>query len=105
MDKEHCKFKDKVSEEIYDALESMYQVIEGKDISVKLKKKLKINVPKDEDIRLKVSIYYLRWCEFINNIIENDNINCKNIEYYLQSNSLIEMKHLGLGYYFDVKYL
>lgn len=104
MDKKHCKFKDKVSEKIYAALESMYQVIEGKDIPEELKKKLKINVPKDEDIRLKVSIYYLRWCKFINNVIENDNINCDNIEYYLQSNSLVEMKHLGLGYYFDVKY-
>lgn len=105
MDNKHCNFRGKVSEEIYANLESMYQVIEGQDITEELKNNLKIDkLTIDEDIRLKVSIYYLRWCEFINNVIENDAINKDNIAYYLQCNSLVEMKHLGLGYYFDVKY-
>ena len=115
MDNKHEVFKGKIETEIYEILEMMYVVSEvskknGTDMSKlsKLTDILRLQNLQSADKRLKISIYYLRWCEIIRYWLDNqeNNIDDKKviIDYYINSNSLQEMYHLGLGYYFNVKY-
>lgn len=119
FENKHGNFENKISEDVYDTLEKMYSLIVEKDknafinkVNENLDLLKKISLEKDlhpADIKLKVSIIYLRWCIIIKNLIEeyeDDNANGKKkiIDYYIGSKNMKEMNTFGLVYYYDVKY-
>lgn len=132
MNNKHKKFKEEVKSEIYALLEAMHEVIiknntDTSELIEKIKKvvindnppytselfKLK-NILESENIqeadkRMKISIYYARLCNIIQYSLKycdqyGENEKKQIIEYYINNNCLQEINHLGLGYYFNVKY-
>ena len=108
----HEQFRDRIKPEIYNTLEMMYAVNQSSSNDIACNKELTklINIQNIQTIdkKMKISIYYLRWCKTISYVLEYyENKSEKSeilTDYYINSNILKEMNYLGLGYYFDVKY-
>ena len=110
FENKHKDFKGKISNEIYTTLEFLYNLINEEYESESLQDNMELlkKIPVKEnmslaDRKMKMSIYYIRWCSIIENLINKEE-NEKVIEYFIKSNCLQEMNSLGLGYYYDVKY-
>lgn len=115
MDNKHEEFKNKISCETYEMLETMYRVInvENKNnIDMNTLSKLNEILPKKDlqvwDRTMKISISYIRHCNIIQSLLEEypngTEDEKKIIDYYINSNELREMKKLGVGHYYNVKY-
>lgn len=112
--KKHDKFKYKIYEDNYELLDEMYNMLITGDLNYEAVEKMKINlkgINSDKQkylIKYRISIYYVRICSLIENILkeyENNVEEAKNaVNYYVFNNGMKEMNYFGLGWYYDVKF-
>lgn len=109
----HMEFENRISDELFNDLNNISKFCNGDDqISLEcLISDLNIisrNEISSKDKKMKLSIYYIRYCSLIENLLmeyEDDvELGKKVITYYIKSNSMMEMNSIGLGWYYDVKY-
>lgn len=112
--KKHDKFKYKIYEDNYELLDEMYNMLITGDLNHETLEKMKINLKginsdkKKHLIKYRLSIYYVRICSLIENILKEYEIDveeAKNaVNYYVFNNGMKEMNYFGLGWYYDVKF-
>ncbi len=109
----HMKFENRISDELFSDLNNISKFCNGDDqVSLEcLISDLNIisrNEISSNDKRMKLSIYYIRYCSLIENLLmeygDDVELGKKVITYYIKSNSMMEMDNIGLGWYYDVKY-
>lgn len=115
MDKIHLNFKGKINPDTYDILEQMYSI--GTDGDCSIDESIREKVLRNEefiklekaDIRLKIKIFYQRYCILIKELIKEYNVlsddeRKETVDYYLFDNRLKELNYLGLGFYYNCKF-
>lgn len=115
MDKIHLNFNGKINPDTYEILEQMYCI--GTDSDSHINQSIIGKVLRNEgytklekaDIRLKIKVFYHRYCILIKEILNEYNVLSDTeikeiVDYYLFDNSLKELEYLGLGFFYNCKF-
>jgi len=115
MEKTHMEFEGEVSADTFDTLGKMYREctdtsyrVDEETINKVFNREIFFDIQKS-DKNLKLKIYYQRYCILIKELLHEyseltEEDRKKIIDYYLFDNRLKELKYLGIGHYYNVKF-